>query len=108
MLLVILEIIIFLMFIGVPFYLSVTLKKDKKELRKRFSEINIGEKIECRITNLSDNPFEEKHYDYTVEIIDKRINENDVPYIKYRYEDGSETSEKFVDFLMFVNDRNKK
>ena len=100
------ETILYLVFFGMvitlPFYAYYSIKKDKKEILKKFSNINIGDKVVCRINNLTDNPFEKKYYDYTVEIIDKRINENNVPYVKYKFEDGSERSEKFTDFLMYM------
>lgn len=106
MLVEIIETILCLVFFGMvitlPFYAYYSIKKDKKEVLKRFNKINIGDKIDCRINNLTDNPFEKKYYDYTVEIIDKCINDNNIPYIKYRFEDGSERSEKLTDFLMYM------
>lgn len=89
------------MIVVLPFYAYYCVKKDKEELLEMFNNINIGDKIDCRINNLTDNPFEKKYYDYTVEIIDKRINDNNIPYIKYRFEDGSERSEKLTDLLMY-------
>lgn len=106
MLVEIIETILCLVFLGMvitlPIYAYYSYKKDKKEILEIFRKINIGDKIDCRINNLTDNPFEKKYYDYTVEIIDKRINDNNIPYIKYRFEDGSEMSEKLTDFLMYM------
>lgn len=97
----ILCLVFFVMVITLPFYAYYSYKKDKKEILEIFSKINIGDKIDCRINNITDNPFEKKYYDYTVEIIDKRINDINIPYIKYRFADGSERSEKLTDFLMY-------
>lgn len=101
----ILEKIIILSFITMivvlPFYAYYRVKKDKKELFQKFNKINIGDKIDCRINNITDNPFEKQYYDYTVEIIDKRINDINIPYIKYRFDDGSERSERFEDLLRY-------
>ena len=71
---------------GVCLYSEANKRRKKKKLMKVYDSINIGDVFIMSIS--SDDPFKPRWGD-TVVILDKKINKNGVPYIKYSYSEKS-------------------
>ena len=67
-------------------YSKINKRREKKKLMKVYDSINIGDVFIMNIS--SDDPFKPQWGD-TVVILDKKINKNGVPYIKYSYSEKS-------------------
>ena len=100
--LTILCIIFVLLLLSLPFIAVIESKKQKKKLMNLYNKIKIGDNFNCRINIMTDNPFNDDHYDYVITITDKSLNKNGIPYVKYKYKDGSEGSDKLEEILMYI------
>ena len=100
--LTILCIIFLLLLLALPFIAVIESKKQKKKLMNLYNKIKIGDNFNCRINIMTDNPFNDDHYDYVITITDKSLNKNGIPYVKYKYQDGSEGSDKLEEILMYI------
>lgn len=88
-----------LIFLGVVLIWScIDDRRANRELWRRFNKLKPGDKVKGAIRSINSNPFEEDVCEYDIEIIDKKIGKDGIPYVKYKYSDGSVGYSNFYDF----------
>lgn len=97
---IILTLLIFCVF-ALPIKLKIEEKKSKKNILKEYNKIQIGDKLQCRINTFTENPFEDEYYIFEITITDKSLNKEGIPYVKYKYNDGSIGSDTLEEILNF-------